>query len=1056
MSQLLINTYLADLDRLKKMSGSKRESVMREAFKDLLKAWGKSLDLQFIPEHEYITSSKERRYIDGALLQSLRVPFGYWEAKDTKDDLEREIVKKFKRGYPQTNIIFEDSTKAILIQNSKELIRCDVDDVSELGKLLALFFNYQRPEVTGFRRAVEQFKSDLPNVLGELRAQISNAYTTNANFAKRAAEFLGQARKAINPVISGQDIREMLIQHILTEDIFARVFGESDFHRENNIAKSLYDLEQLFFRGSVKQRTLHVLEPYYAAIRSTAALIESHSEKQGFLKAIYENFYKVYNEKAADRLGVVYTPSEIVRFMISSADWLYETHFKRSLIDENVEILDPATGTGTFVVEVLEHFRGRAAALKQKYLNELHANEVAILPYYVANLNIEATYAAITGDHLPFPNLCFVDTLDNTHALKVRAGQQYGDLLGGISTENVERIKRQNERKISVIIGNPPYNANQQNENDENKNRKYPEIDRRIRSTYVKESTATRTNVYDMYSRFFRWATDRIDDDGIVAFITNRGYLDQRSFDGFRKLLAEDFNDIYVVDLGGDVRSNPRLAGTTHNVFGIQTGVAITFLVRRRKAVGCKIHYCRRPEFELREDKLMFLANTKLSDVVTEPLRPDTQNNWLNNKVSDFASFIPLVTKETKAAKGQQADNAIFKRSTMGVVTNRDDWVYASTNKEVATKIRHLIKVYNDEVRAQNAAKKTQHASDISPGSKIKWTRLVKRLLKRGVKMEYSGELIATCTYRPYNSLQLYYSKQLNEMHYKLAEFYHLDGKHRTPTIVWSDPTSQKPFTCIGVTGLFDLHLVGAASGAVGAGRTYATPTGFVDNITDWALLRFQEHYGLGLVTTKNVIFSYVYAVLHDPTYRSSYVQDLKRSQPRIPFYANFEQWQEWGTQLFALHTGFSALEPFGFTRTDTPDKRANAAKQSPRPALRSDRKAGTVVVDSVTTLSRIPSEAWDYTLAGRSAIDWVLDQHRESAPKDPVVRALFNTYRLADHKEAMIDTLGRVVTVSVKTSQIISEMRLLALPAEKNSSAVEPPAAALKKKMRVKRKAKA
>lgn len=1026
MSQLLINAYLADLDRLKKVSGSKRESVIREAFKDLLKAWGKSLDLQFIPEHEYITSTKERRYIDGALLQSLRVPFGYWEAKDTKDDLDQEIAKKFKRGYPQTNIIFEDSTKAVLLQNSRELMRCAVDDVSQLGKLLTLFFGYQRPEITGFRRAVEQFKSDLPDVLEELRSQISSAYSTNMTFAKRAAEFLNQAHKAINPVISGEDVREMLIQHILTEDIFARVFGESDFHRENNIAKSLYDLEQLFFRGAVKQRTLHVLEPYYAAIRSTAALIESHSEKQGFLKAIYENFYKVYNEKAADRLGVVYTPNEIVRFMVNSADWLCETHFKKSLIDKNVEILDPATGTGTFVVEVLEHFRGRTAALKEKYLNELHANEVAILPYYVANLNIEATYATITGDHLSFPNLCFVDTLDNTHALRVRVGQQYGDLLGGISTENVERIKRQNERKISVIIGNPPYNANQQNENDENKNREYLEIDQRIRGTYVRESTATRTNVYDMYSRFFRWATDRIDDDGIIAFITNRGYLDQRSFDGFRKLLTEDFNEIYVVDLGGDVRANPRLAGTTHNVFGIQTGVAITFLIKKRKAKGCTIHYGRRPEFELREDKLTFLANTKLSDAVTEPLRPDAQHNWLNNEVSDFASFIPLVTKETKAGKGQQADNAIFKRSTMGVVTNRDDWVYANTGKEVAAKMRHLIKVYNDEVKVQKTAKKIQSAADLSPGGKIKWTRLVKGLLKRGLKMEYSGDLIATCTYRPYNSLQLYYSKQLNEMHYKLADFYQADGKHRMPTIVWSDPTSQKPFTCIGVTGLFDLHLVGAASGAVGAGRTYATPTGFVDNITDWALLKFQEHYGLEMAITKDAIFAYVYAVLHDPAYRSSYIQDLKRSQPRIPFYADFKQWQDWGERLFELHTGFVALEPFPFTRTDTPDQRAKAARQSPKPALRSDRKAGTVAVDSVTKLSGIPTEAWDYTLAGRPAIDWVLDQHKELAPKDPVVKALFNTYRLADYKEAMIDTLSRVVTVSVKTLQIISQMRPL------------------------------
>ena len=271
MSQLLINRYLADLDRLRQVSGANRETVVREAFKDLLKAWGRSHDLQFIPEHEFITPTKERRYIDGALLHSLRVPFGYWEAKDTNDDLDEEIVTKFRRGYPQTNIIFEDTTKAILIQSGQEVIRCAVDDVEDLQKLLELFFGYQRPEIADFRDAIEQFKIDLPAVLEALRERIDEAYTGNKTFAAAARDFLKQARETINPTVTDADVREMLIQHILTEDIFARVFGEGDFHRENNIARELYELERLFFRGDVKQQTLHALEPYYAAIRSTAA-----------------------------------------------------------------------------------------------------------------------------------------------------------------------------------------------------------------------------------------------------------------------------------------------------------------------------------------------------------------------------------------------------------------------------------------------------------------------------------------------------------------------------------------------------------------------------------------------------------------------------------------------------------------------------------------------------------------------------------------------------------------------------------------------------------------
>ena len=458
MSQLLINEYLNELATLKRVSGAQRESVVREAFKDLLKKWGKSHNLVFIAEHEFVTTAKVRNYVDGALLHDLRVPFGYWEAKDIDDDLDAQIQKKFRRGYPSSNIIFENSTQAVLIQNGTEVTRCKTDDGAALQNLLELFFGWQRPEIAEFRKAIVQFKADLPAVLVALRKRIDEAYSGNKIFAAAAADFLKQARSSINPSVTWDDVREMLIQHILTEDIFARVFGNDDFHRQNNVAKALNALDSSFWKGDVKRQTLAALEPYYAAIRSTAALISSHSEKQGFLKAIYENFYKVYNPKAADKLGVVYTPNEIVRFMVESTDWLCERHFKKSLIDRDVNILDPATGTGTFIVELMEHFRGRPEKLVYKYLTELYANEVAILPYYVANLNIEATYAAIVGSYEEFPGLCFVDTLDNVAALGIYSGHQH-DLFATISDENSERVRRQNSRKISVVIGNPPYNA---------------------------------------------------------------------------------------------------------------------------------------------------------------------------------------------------------------------------------------------------------------------------------------------------------------------------------------------------------------------------------------------------------------------------------------------------------------------------------------------------------------------------------------------------------------------------------------------------------------------
>ena len=503
MSQVLIQQYLRQLATLKKVGGTSRESVVREAFKDLLKAWGRSVDLTFIPEYELETKTKERRYVDGALLHTLRVPFGYWEAKDEKDDLDAEIETKFRRGYPKNNIVFEDSTEAVLIQHGAEVMRCGVEDVAQLEKLLKLFFGYERPEIEAFRKAVEQFKTDLPAVVEALRSIIDRSFAGEASFRKAAGEFLKHAQEAINPNLTAADVREMLIQHILTGEVFAAVFPGTTYHEDNSVARELHKLEATFFTGNARHQTLQGLAPYYTAIRKAAAEISTHHQKQTFLKSIYENFYKVYNPKAADRLGVVYTPNEIVRFMIESADWLCEEHFGRSLIDKDVDILDPATGTGTFICELIEHFGGQPEKLKHKYLRELHANEVAILPYYVANLNIEATYAAASGRYEEFPGLCFVDTLATTHALQKHKGH-IDDLFGSVSDDNVRRIRQQNSRRISVIIGNPPYNANQLNENENNKNREYPEIDKRIKETYIAASTAQKTKLYDMYARFFR------------------------------------------------------------------------------------------------------------------------------------------------------------------------------------------------------------------------------------------------------------------------------------------------------------------------------------------------------------------------------------------------------------------------------------------------------------------------------------------------------------------------------------------------------------------------
>ena len=1025
MSQLLINDYLSQLDLIKKISGSQRETIVREAFKDLLKAWGKQQGLVFLADFPLKTATKTSISVDGALLHELRMPLGYWEAKDAQDKLDEEIAKKFRRGYPQDNIVFSDDASVVLWQHRQEVMRCAVEDTAALEKLLKLFFGYERPEIASFRAAVAQFKSDLPAVLDSLRQMIDGAHRSNKSFRAAEDKFLAHAQEAINPLLSDADVREMLIQHILTEEIFAKVFDDSDFHHQNNVASELYALEAEFFTGALKKNTLKGLDAYYAAIRAAAAQIGSHGEKQAFLKVIYENFYKVYNTKAADRLGVVYTPNEIVRFMIDGADWLCEQHFGKNLIDKDVDILDPATGTGTYICELLEHFRGQPKKLAHKYQHELHANEVAILPYYVANLNIEATYAAITGSYAEFPNLCFVDTLDNV-GLHTAARGTTGELFGSVSEENVERIRRQNSRRISVVIGNPPYNANQQSENDNNKNREYPHIDARIKQTYIAESTAQKTKLYDMYARFFRWASDRLDANGILAFVTNRSFLDARTFDGFRKTVAQEFSDIYVVDLGGDVRANPKLSGTRHNVFGIQTGVAISFLVKRQQATKDKrparVYYARRPELETAEEKLAFLASQPLRALAFDEVSPDKSGNWLNLTHNDFDSLIPLASKETKAAKTGAKERAIFKLFSLGVSTNRDEWVVGNTKRELASKVQFFLRLYDRHVGRPDEY-----------DTRIKWSRNLKRRAQQRRIEPFDPQRVYPYIYRPFTTRLIYASDVLVDEPGAMREF--IQGR----TLCLSMSSGLR---VLAGGAPFDLHYVGDTYGL--PLRRHDAQNNVVDNITDWGLKQFIAHYkgcepspqpspsGRGSKTgarkiTKEAIFHYCYAVLHDPVYCEKYAQNLKREFPRIPFYADFWRWADWGAELMRLHIDYESVQPFELTRHDEPDVKARAAGLAPKPLLKSDPAAGSILLDSETTLRGVPPEAWAYRLGNRSALDWVLDQHKEKKPKDPTIREEFYTYRFADHKEQVIDLLQRVVMVSVKTVKVVQAMQTAA-----------------------------
>ena len=1008
MSLQQIHHYHNQIHQARRL-GAITEGTLSPYFYNLVTNYAMAKKYLFLREIT-IKSKKTSSNIrpDGILMNELRIHRGYWESKDSQDDLDVEIQKKIhEKGYPTSNILFEDTQTAVLIQGGEEVLRVDMNNAVQLHQIITAFINYQPAEVQEFEQALLAFRQDIPQIAQAFRDLFEEQGKSNPRYIEARNHFWELCKEEINPDISELDINEMLIQHILTEDLFTAIFDDADFLRHNIIAQELEGVINTVLTRDVRKNKLGDIKHYYQTLNATAASIADHHEKQKFLKTVYENFYKVYNPKGADRLGVVYTPSEIVRFMVVSTDYLLEKHFHKNLHDKGVEILDPATGTGTFVTDIIDYIAPQY--LPYKYQNEIHANEVSILPYYIANLNIEYTYHQKMGKYLEFSNICFVDTLDNTAALAYQ-GKQHA--IFGFNSENTERIKRQNDRKISVIIGNPPYNANQQNFNDFNKNREYANVDKRIKDTFVKYSAAQKTKVYDMYARFFRWSMDRVAANGIVAFVTNRSFVDSRTFDGFRKCVQDEFDYCYIVDLNGDIRTADK--ARHGNVFGIMTGVAIVFLVKTDQArdlMGivadkkkCQLLYASLFKEGAAVEKLSYLQTTHFTEVPFERVQPDSRHNWINlGNQTSWQSFLPLMNKPTK--NNTQTQQTIFKTYSFGVSTNRDEWVFDKDKANLLAKAQFLTNEYNRSVQDQKMY------------LTMKWSRDLENKLKRNVVAQYNPHNIAIVHYRPFSKIHFYaekmFSDVLTKKHYS---FFGSDFSQENVLMTIINHTQLTDFNVFCSSILTDAGFSGRATPIVPM-YYYDKNNERQDNITNWALEQFVQHYPNSRLT-KEAIFHYVYAVLHHPLYRQKYANNLKLGFPRVPLYDNFEQWVAWGKALMSLHLGYENIRPYPLQRNDIElPNTLNKAR------LKADKEQGVIEIDMFTQLSRVPSLAWQYTLGNRSAIEWVLDQYKEKIPADKTIAEKFNPYRLADYKEQAIDLLQRICTLSVETMTIIGQM---------------------------------
>lgn len=1030
------------------------EGAVRSAFQTLLAKCGQkaSPKLTLVPEYQ-IERAKSSVRVDGAMVDTYHLPHGYWEAKDERDDLDREVQRKLDKGYPRDNIIFQAPERAILYQAGSKALDLDISRPEPLVEIVNVFFDYKAPHILEWEDAVRDFSDRIPELARAVKKTIDEERKRNPAFVRSFNDFYALCRQAINPNLSEDSVERMLVQHLLTERIFRKIFNNPDFTRRNVIAVEIEKvITELTRRSFNRDEFLKGLDRFYHAIEQSAENASGFSEKQAFLNTVYERFFQGYSPKEADTHGIVYTPQPIVNFMVRSVEEILQKEFGRSLGDKGVHILDPFVGTGNFIVRIMQEIK--TTDLPYKYENELHCNELMLLPYYIASMNIEHAYFERTGEYRPFPGICMVDTFELAEPEQAQ--------LGFMAAENAERVKRQKKAPIFVVIGNPPYNMGQIDESDTNKNRHYPTLDLRVSRTYAKDSRATlRNKLSDPYVKAIRWASDRIGETGVVAFITNNSFVDQVAFDGMREHLVEDFDCIYVLDLGGNVRKNPKLSGTTHNVFGIQVGVSINLFVRRagsRQASRELIRYAAAGESWRKEEKYAFLdRHGSATGIDWQPLHADPANSWLNAGIADdFGRLIPVALKSVKTATGHDGDGAIFKLYSLGLVTSRDAYAYSFQAGELKRNVQNMIGVYNSAL-AEALQFPDENVDQLidTENTRIKWTRQTKAALSRRSKTSFKPQAIRKSLYRPFTSEFVYFDDFWNEEQYKNRNIFPTSKtESENIVIVASAIGFRAGYTVTAAAQLPELHF-GASTDAFQCFPFYTYDeegTHRRENITDWALEQFRQHYADQSIT-KWDIFHYVYAVLHHPEYRERYAANLRRELPRIPFVGAgqdtkedpssrqkqalarddsahvFREFVKTGKRLVEIHVNYEKQAEYKLKKMEKKGEKLDYCVTK----MRLSKDKTQLIYNNFLTLSGIPPEAFEYRLGNRSALEWVIDQYQISIDKRS---GITNDPNRPDDPTYILRLIGQVITVSLETVKLVHELPSLGLPAATGSPA--------------------
>ncbi len=845
------------------------------------------------------------------------------------------------------------------------------------------------------------------------------------------ASFLKGLRDSLNQGITEDEAVEMLAQHMITLPVFEALFAGAEFASSNPVSIAMEEMvETLRSYGIETDSERRELAELYSSVRLRAEGVRTDSGRQKIIKELYEKFFSQAFKATSEKMGIVYTPNEIVDYILQATDRLLQEEFGQKLSDPEINILDPFTGTGTFMVNLIQNKDLMPCdKLPTKYHGEMWCNEILLLAYYIATINIEHAYhSRVTGDYSPFEGAVLTDTF-----------QMYeeGDPIDlETFVDNTERILREMESPITVIIGNPPYSIGQSNANDNNQNMKYETLDRRIADTYARYSSAGLVkSLYDPYIRAFRWATDRIQDKGVVSFVTNSGWLDAASTDGFRKSLEEEYTDIYVYDLRGNQKSvNWRAEGGKVFDSGSQAGIAITFLVKNPSKTGkANIHYFAVPNGLSAADKLSLLRTIPLDPRSTDwtTITPNAHNDWINQRDESFETFIPIFSEDGRG---------VFSRITNGVVTNRDAWAFNYSKDAVEHNMQRLIEFYTQESERyfkSNGDGSIRDFVDNDP-TKIKWTADLLRRASRNDHIAFDPSNIVPAAYRPFSRRYLYYARNLNERA-GLQGSYYPRKNSRNISIGFNSPGSTESFV-FAVNNIANSSFGGSEGSQWVAQRWYEKEeplgglftnsqtkqtTKEVNGITDYALNLFRAAYGIPSISREDV-FNYVYGVLHSPEYRSRFASDLKKQIPRIPLASDFKAFATAGKALLNMHVNYESVDSYPLQEEWKGEKRSYKVKKMKHPKRSGEQDLSKIVVNECLTLTEVPLNAYRYSIKGRSAIEWIIKEYaiqEDTKGKSGIVNDP-NSY--SQDERYIVDLIKKVVTISLDTMEIVDSLPAL------------------------------